>query len=336
MSSAKRATVRAFLLKAEASYAGGGSLSNSTDGMLLAGPAPITVTPMHDGARVQPPGMEGNMRRVAPSGFEIAHPILHEMKGGVSAYSASVVPSGHRALLASGFDGAVTTTGGSEKWDYTPTPATGTPTSLVTKAFDRGQEYPATGVYLTLDSIECPDQGIPLWTFGLRGIKGTIADTAHPSITYPNLTTEPPKSTSMSFAFGDWAANAVVRAWSLRMNHEISPRGNQNNTGHSGFTRGRRNPIVEFLVEATAFVNSPFHTSAGLSPWAFFEAATEVTSSWQTGTVQYNRIKYIPGKLQMTGPPVEEEDGPTALWRITAQLNPTTVNGNDDLTIRAD
>jgi hypothetical protein len=337
MAAPKQNTWRALLAKAEASYLGGGSVAAADDGILLAGPITPTLTYLHDGSRRQPPGMAGNMRRVAPSGAELAFPIVHEMKGAGSAYSASVTPSGHRLILASGFDGAVTTTGGSEKWDYTPTPFSGTPTSLVCELYEREEKWPVTGVYLNLESIEWADQGVPLWTFQARGVPGTIADSAIPSVTYPFLTGEPPKAVNIGLTIGDFTTAAVSRSGRFAMNRTLSPRANQNaSAGHKGFTPGRRNPTLEVVIEATAFVNSPYHTSAGLNPYLLYEAATEVAFSVTFGSVQYNRIKLITADLQMTAPPTPEEDGDTALWRCMFQMNPSSVNNSDDVTIRAD
>lgn len=337
MSATKLNIARALLLKAEASYNAGGTVTATADGFLLAEPTTPTITPLHDGSRrpSAPPAMGGNMRRVPPTAFEIAFPILHEAKGAAAAYSASAFPSVHRAVLGSGFTGAVTTTGGSERWDYTPDALSATPTSLLGELYARKEKYPFAGGYLTLDSIEAAELGVPLWTFGLRGILGTIADAAIPAVTYPTLTTEPPRAVNIGFTLGDFAANAVVRSWALRMNHEIAARANQNAAGgHAGFSRGRRNPVFECLVEAPNLVGSPYHSSTGIDPWNFFANATEVAAQLSIGSVQYNRYSLLFGRVQMAQPVQLEDDGPTALYRLTLQVNPTSMSLNDDVTIR--
>jgi hypothetical protein len=335
MTATKLPIGRALLIKAEPSYNGGGTLSASTDGILVTDDIVPTHEYAHDGARRQPPGMAGYMRRVAPAGPRITFPFAHEAKGAAVAYSASVVPSVHRALLAAGFDGAVTVTGGSEKWDYTPTPLTGTPTSLAAEVYGRGQKYPVTGIYLNLESIEFGDGMVPHWTFQARGLRGAVSDVSFPSITYPTLTTEPPKSAGLVLTFGSFTTNAIIRSGSLKMNRELGWRANLNAaSGDAGLSPGRRTPTIELLFEATALVGSPFHTSAGLDPYKLYEAGTELTAQIDIGSVQYNRFSIIPGKLQMMGPPVEESDEGAALWRVTCQCNPTSVNNNDDTTIR--
>lgn len=338
MSATKLAIARALLLKAEASYNAGGTVTATADGFLLAEPTTPTITPIHDGARRgTAPAIDGNMRRVVPSAFEIAFPVTHEAKGAAAAYSASVFPSVHRALLGAGFDGAVTVTGGSERWDYTPTPLSGTPASLFGELYAREEKYPFTGAYLNLERIAAEDLGIPLFTFGVRGLLGTIADSAIPSVTYPTLTTEPPKATNIAFTLGSWTTTAVVRSWSLQMQRALGQRANQNaSSGHAGFSPGRRNPVFECVVEAPALVTTPFHTSAGIDPYNFFAAATEVAAQVSIGATQYNRWKLILGRVQMSQSVQLEEDEGAALYRLTFQVNPTSMSLNDDVTLRWD
>lgn len=337
MSATKLAILRALLAKPEVSYNGGGSVAAATDGILLAGPSVVLQEPLHDGSRTPPPGMAGNMRRVSPSGMGLNFPILHELKGAGAAYSASVKGSGHNLLLAAGFDAAGSFGAGTERWDFTPTPFTSVPTSLVAEIYDREQKYPCQGIYLSLESIDAPDLGVPLWTFNARGIKGTVADTAVPAVTYPALTIEPPKVAGASLTLGSFTSNAILRSWSLKMNRALGARANMNVAGgHAGFSPGRRNPVFEVLIEATDLVGSPFHTSAGLDPYQLFENGTETAGQINIGSVQYNRWKLIFGKLQMMAPVAEEEDEGGALWRLTFQCNPTAVNLNDDVTVRLD
>lgn len=336
MSAPKLSVYRGVLLKAESTYGDATSVSNTADGFLVTNDIVPTHDFAHDGGRRSPPGMGGNMRRVAPSGRSTFYEMHHDAKGFAAAYSASDVPSAHRAILASGFDGAVTTTGGSEKWDYTPTPKGTTPTSHSVELYGRETKFPVNGVYYDL-KIDSPDMGVPNWVFMAKGRAGTTADSAIPAITYPTLTTEPPKATTITFTMGDFVSNAVVRSWSFALNRQIGFRANQNAaSGHAGFSPGRRNPQFEVLLEATDLVNSPYHTSAGLDPYNFFGNATEVAFQLQTGTVQYNRWKLIAGKVQMANAVVEEDDEGAALWRLTLQCNPSSVNNNDDITIRFD
>src|SRR5687767_6917379 len=117
MTATKLPVGRALLLKIEASYnAAGGSVAAATDGVLVCDDLMPTLEYAHDGRRRQPPGMGGHMRGVAPAGPRLNLTVPHEFKGAGAAYSASVFPSLHRLLLAAGFDGAGSFSGGSEKW----------------------------------------------------------------------------------------------------------------------------------------------------------------------------------------------------------------------------
>lgn len=337
MSAPKLSVYRGLLAKAETAYADAAAVSNTADGILVVSDMVPAFEYVGTGERRpnNAPGMAGNMRKVAPAGRGVSYNAEHEMKGAAAAYSASAFPSGHRLILASGFDGAVTTTGGSEKWDYTPTPKGTAPTSLSTELYGRETKYPVSGVYADF-RVEAEAGQIPLWTFAMKGIGGTIADAQIPAITYPTLTTEPPRFVSASFTLGSFTTNAVVRSFSFALNRAVGLRKNGNNTGHSGFSPGRRNPTLEVLIEATDLVGSPYHTSAGLDPYLLFDNATEMDFSITIGATQYNRWKLIPGKVQLMAPVQEEDDEGAALWRLQLQCNPTTANANDDVTIRFD
>lgn len=338
MTATKLPVGRALLFKIESAYNGGGSLSTSTDGVLVCDAMEPTHEYAHDGRRRQPPGMAGHMRGVAPAGPRLTLTVPHEFKGAGAAYSASVFPSLHRLLLAAGFDGAGSFSGGSEKWDYTPTPIGTTPSSALAEIYGRGQKYPVQGIYLNLERVEWGDGGLPLWSFLLKGLRGAVADVALPSVTYPALSIEGPKAIGSSLlTFGSWSTNAIVKGGSFAMNRETFWRANQNATsGDAGLSVGRRGPVLELLVESTSLVGSPYHTSAGLDPYLLYEAATEITGQVQFGSTQYNRLKLIPGKLQLMAPPVEEVVDGSACWRLTCACNPSTINGNDDITIRTD
>jgi hypothetical protein len=156
-----------------------------------------------------------------------------------------------------------------------------------------------------------------------------------PAVTYPTLTTEPPTAVNIAFQFGSFQANAIVRSGKLSMNRAIGARANQNVAGgHAGFSGGRRTPTLELTIEAPALVNTPFHTSAGIDPYLLFENATEVSANVTIGSVQYNKFSIIPGKVQMSAPVALAQDDGSVLYKLTCQCNPTSVNNNDDVTVR--
>lgn len=328
-------TLIGLLLKLEGSYAAGGSVSSATDGFLLAEPATPTLEYIHDGSHQAPPGMTGYLKRVAPSGRGFTVPVKHEAKGPGAAYSASVLPSVHVALRIAGFDAAIDTTGGAEKVTYTPSPGAVSFASALAEFYARQQKWPGTGIYATLDRIGAEGPVVPLFEFTMRGLAGAIADAVVPAITYPALTISPPKATSIAFALGNYSANAVVRKWALEGASPASgARANQNSTGHQGFARGgRRTPVLNVTIEAPALTGSPFHASGGLDPYQLYDAATEVDCQLTVGATQYNKYKIQPGKVQLMGPPEEDEDEGGALWTLKLQCNPTAINNNDDVSI---
>src|SRR4051812_21177752 len=122
MSSAKSIVIHGMTCLVEASYNAGGSPATSTDGVQLAELPQLVPDWANDGARAMPPGTTGYQRRVGASGRFATASFKAEPKGAGAAYSASVTPNIHKLLRAAGFDAAVTVTGGSEKWTYTPTP----------------------------------------------------------------------------------------------------------------------------------------------------------------------------------------------------------------------
>src|SRR5581483_7647925 len=133
--------------KLEASYGAGGAPSASTDGIQLAETPQITIGYGYNGDRPAPPGTMGYQRRAQPNGRTASVPFKAEVKGAGAAYSSSVVPSIHTLLRICGFDAAVTTTVGAEKWVYTPTPGPVGYGSGVFNAYARGELYPLTGAY---------------------------------------------------------------------------------------------------------------------------------------------------------------------------------------------
>lgn len=332
----KLPTVIGLLLKLEASYGAGGSVAAATDGFLLAEPAIPALEYLHDGAHAPPPAITGFQRRVAPSGEQFSVPVKHEGKGPGTAYSASVLPTPHVALRIGGFDSVVDTTASAEKVTYTPSPGAVGFASALAEFYGRQQKWPGTAIYATLDRIAADGPVVPLWEFTMHGLPGTIADSTVPAITYPFLTIDPPKATNIVFTLGNFASNAIVKRFELAMDGPTpTPRANQNvSSGHAGFGRGgRRQPMLTVAIEATALQTTPFHNANGLDPYQLNKAATELDCSLQVGGTQYNRYKIQPGKVQLAGPPEEDEVDGVACWVLKLQCNPTSINSNNDVSI---
>lgn len=338
MSSAKTITVIGLLAKIEASYNAGGSLSTSTDGIQLNEWAEFSPEYANDGARAAPPGTTGYQRRVASSGRTGSPTFKIEPKGAGAAYSASVVPHGHVLRRAAGFDAAVTTTGGSEKWDYTPSAGPTGYASLVASLYGRGELYPFTGVYLDY-SVGADGPVIPIEEYAAHGLLGDATDVSVPTITYPLGAIDPPKSVGASlFSLGNFTG-AILRKWSFKLGRTIGPRLNQNTAaGHAGFGVVRRTPQLEVTVEATTRQTTPFHAATAIDPDKLYDAATSLAVAINIGSTQYNRWKLTgPAAQIMTPPRYEgEADNGAAVWSLTLQLNPSAINLNDEVKITYD
>lgn len=336
MSATKLPTIIGLLGKLEASYNAGGSLSTSTDGIQLAGPATPTLDYAFDGERRPPPAITGYQRRLTPQGRACSVTLPHEAKGAAAAYNGTTNVFSARTLLRlCGFDVALDATGGAEKETYTPTPGmTGFGSGLF-EAYARGQKYPIQAAYGDL-SVTFDDNSAPLMEVAIRGLVGAITDTTVPAITYPTLTTDPAKAAGITLSLGNFV-NAVVRRGKFTLGRQIGARRNQNSAaGHAGFSPGRRTPVLELTVEATAFTTTPFHAASAIDPYNLYDAATLLDCQLQFGSTQYNRWKIKPGKVQLMAPPTEDEDEGGALWSLRLQCNPTTLNGNDDVSLIAD
>lgn len=316
-----------LLAKLEGSYGAGGACSAATDGVLL--DELIKFSPSqyaNDGARPAPPGSAGYQRRVKPSGRFAEYPAKVAVKGSGAAYSASVVPNVHALLRACGLDGTVTTTGGSEKWEYTPTPVPGTFASAVMEIYARGQKYPMTGVLgdFTL-AIGGPDVAILDCSF--KALQGAVTDVSLPAITYPALATDAPKAVNLALQLGG-VTMPPLRKITLKYGRAVNPRLDLQAGGHGGFGPGRRTPTLELEYETVALATS--------DPFVNFDNANAFTWNFTVGSVQYNKFTLSGPSAQQMSAPEEDEDGEVAITRITLQLNPSAPNLNDEFTWKFD
>lgn len=313
--------------KLEASYNAGGSLSPSTDGVQMEELATFKITPANDGSRPTPPGGLGSQRRVAPSAFTGDLTCKVAPKGAGAAYSASVVPNIHTLLRSCGFDGAVTTTGGSEKWEYTPIAPGSTVASLVQGIYGRGQLYPFQGV-LGDFTLTIPAGGIPIFEYHGMGIAAQPTDVTLPMITYPNLGQDPPKATNIGFQINSVPFAFVIREVRIKWGRKVSPRLDANAAGvHAGLWGQSRTPTMEIDVETPA--------SSLMDLWQMFTAAPG-QFGWQLtiGTAQYNKYVILGPTAQQMALPDEKADGEVSISTLPLQLNPSAVSANDEMLIR--
>lgn len=336
MSAPKNSFLQGLLVKAESSYLGGGSLSTSTDGIVLAQPVELARAYAAQSDR-RATGVGGWYRQAAPVGYVRSGTItVHPRGAGVAYSSGSVVPYDvHVLLTASGHTAAVTTTGGSERWDYTPTTGPSGFTSAVIQGYARGELVKVAGVYADL-TITADGPGLPTFAFAFDGVEDmtAFADSSVPSITV-NTTVVPPNAAGASVAIGSFTT-ASVRRFAFAPKRARAPRFNLNTaSGHGGFTLANREPEFTVSVEKTALVANPFHTAGGLDVYRLADAATPIALSVTVGTTQYNRWKVVCPQAQLVGI-AESDDGGTAVVDLTFRPHQSTPYTADDYYIRFD
>lgn len=317
--------------KLEASYNAGGSLSTSTDGLLLEELATLKITPANTGERPMPAGAFGYQRNVAPSAFAADLSLKHAPKGAGAAYSASVVPSVHTLARSCALNGTVTVTGGSEKWDYTPIAPGDAVSSLVQGFYGRGQLYPLQGM-LGDFTLTIPAGGIPILDYHAMGVAGYPTDVSLPVITYPALGIDPPKANNIAFQINSSPIAYVIRQIRIKWGRKPAPRLDANAAGpHAGFWGVTRTPTMEIDLETPLSslqdLWSQTNVPQGSAPPQF---------AWQftIGTNQYNRQILLGPAAQQFGLPDEKSDGEVSLTTVTYHLNPSNLGLSDEFTWR--
>lgn len=326
--------------KEEATYGTAIALTTTADGFQLQYTdrnqgAPMTWDWAFGGEMGPSVGNLGQVQRVASAGLSISGSLPTRARGGGAAYSASVVPSIHRALKASGFDATVTTTSSSEKWVYTPmAPGTGY-TSLTRNLYTRGELWTQTGVIQNA-KMEFADPKPPIWTFDSSAIGTLPTDVACPTITYPLQTSAPPLASSVTFTMGSLVANAVVMSGSFDMQREKTPRVPvSGGAAHLGFVPGDRSPIIKVVLEATALVATPFTSSTAFDPYGLKNAGTSFAFSLRFGSTQYFRYTIAFTQAQVSAIALQN-NGPIALTELTIAAYNSTAVAADDVVITFD
>ncbi|MCC7132480.1 MAG: hypothetical protein IT352_07545 [Gemmatimonadales bacterium] len=329
-----------LLGKEETTYGSAVALATTADGIQLQFenrdyPA-ITMDDAYDGDLGPSVGNLGNVLRAAKSGRSWTYDAPTRAKGGNAAYSASVLPSIHRLLKASGFDAALTTTTGSEKYDYTPTAPGTTYTSLTTNLYAHGVLYAGVGV-LADWSWEAPNNGPPTHRFKLNGYFSADASrAAAPTITYPLTSVQAPLASSVALTLGNHAASAVCYASSFALNREILPRVAQTASGgHLGFVPRGRSPEFKVTLEGKAFVGSPYTGANTFDPYKLEETGQNFAFQIDFGSTQYNRWRMICAQAQVVKAEPRVVNG-VACFELTIRPYTSTPVAADDLTVRFD
>ena len=336
---AKTINVLGALAKLETTYGTQVTATTTADGFLLSYTdrnqgAPVTVGYAFDGSYQVAPGTLGNAKRVPPSGKFIQGDLPHRFVGAGATYTTAVFPSPHVLLRASGFDATLA----AAKYTYTPTAYSATYASASVDLYARGEKYPAYGV-LANWSYQWDGLAPPTHTFSIKGISGAVTDVTLPSITGAGgygLSVLPPGSAGLTLVIGSFTTNAVGIRGAFNLNRDLAERvAGTASGGHLGFVPGGRKPEFRVTVEDTAFVGSPYHTSAGLDPFLLREAGTEIACSIKFGSVANNEWTHTMSTAQLVDI-TPSANGPTACWDLVFQPNPSTLIATDDMSILFD
>lgn len=321
MSQTKSATIFGLAGLLETVYGDGASVTLNTDGIQLSEEFLITPEDMNDGLRSAPPGSAvGHQKRGAPGGRFFTGTPQVMARGFGAAYSAGNKPPdidvimeicGHSSVLDDGVS-----------YTYEPHALTTTPESGSFSAYARGQLWPLSGVYGSLGLV-IEDGGYGMFSCDMQGIRGAPSDVPLPAIVYSTVLH--PKAEGLSLAIGDYAGG-VVRRVELTQARELTTRLDMSGSAlYPGTANGRMLPVLTMTVEADSFTTTPFHAAAAFDPWGFYNSAQQVEISFTLGSVAFNRFTFTASQAQMNAEPTEGVDGPTGLWDLSFQLNPSTV-----------
>ncbi|MEA3245258.1 MAG: hypothetical protein U9Q74_03780 [Gemmatimonadota bacterium] len=335
----------ALVAKEEASYGAAIALTPSADGIEMRFDqddiaAIVNLGYLNDGDIGPSITSLGQLARVVPTGLyaEGTIPALLRLPG--IAYSASVMPNLHRLLKAAGFDATGSFVASSEKWTYAPTTYGTAYTSLTANVYERGEMAAITGMLCDLE-IDGKSGKPPVFTFPFKGI-GALPSDASPVIpaglAYLNTTVAPLVNQAITLTFGSFTTNAVPKSWNFKLNRSFdNSRANlQGSNIYAGVVPTMRRPTLKLVLEATALVGSPYHTSAGFDPYQLKDKATAIGSVIiQLGSTQYNRMK-----IQLTQSQVvnwtRQGEGPTATVELEIAGYNSTPLLNDDCQVLCD
>ena len=332
-------TLLGLLGKEEATYGTAIALTTTSDGLLMqftdrnqANLWPLSYA--YDGDLGPSVASGATTKRAAPAGKAVQFSLPFRAKGAGTAYTASNTPNLHKVIKASGFDAALTSTTGSEKFTYTPT-AEGTGyASLSLAGYSRGQLHSLAGAVGTLN-VSMDNQSPPIWTWDGRAIvSSNTSTTAVPNITYPSFSLIPPSASSATVAIGSYITTVLMSA-NFTFNRGIDNARVPISGNHLGFVPSGRGPRMTMTIEATALVGSPDHTSSGLHPYLLREAATSIAVSITIGSTQYNKYTISMPTAQLVNV-TDASNGPVATWTLEFAGHGSTPITNDDCSITFD
>ena len=311
--------VAGFMAKVEAVYGTAETLTNTADGVFPylgdgLPPAPTALEYLFDGNIGRDIATLFPVKSVAPNGRgrKAEFPVL--FKGAGATYTALVMPPREVDLMlqAAGFDRTFATA----THTYTPTAAGTTYKSLTFGHYAQGKAHVMAGA-LADWSFDFNDLGVPTHSFALQGIGGLPTTLSLPSITYDYTSVIPPVAAGSVISIGSWVA-PIVKGGSFKLNRNLgNARARITDAGgHLGFVPGAMQPELTLMVEQTALVASPFHTTGGIAPDALREAATAITVSARFGTASFNRFTVTLNNAQLVNAQPAADDA-IAMYELT-------------------
>lgn len=295
MSSLKQLILLGLMGKTEGTYAGGGALSATTDGILMRQQAEAQRSFRTSGARAFQIASGGPGRRVRPGGRIITFPLSMEFRGRQAAYSGTdFLPDGlHTMMLVSGHS-ATFSAAPTPQWTFAPISGP-TWSSLVAEGYSRGQKWPMIGGYADWSFLVDVEQDATYWDFPISAIQSAEAtDVAAPNITWYDGSKLPPEPAGVTVTMGLFTAGIVSKITGGK-NQSIFPRGAITSAGRlAGFGMGRRRfeVVVEF-EEASLTTGDPWSAAGTINPYELQNnAKTQLLEFFVNPGVQYNRWKF--------------------------------------------
>lgn len=329
----KRLNVLSAMAKVEATYNVDPVPAAATDGVLLQIDA-STANLMPDvwsysgDNGPNSVGLEANPWS-APTGRSCTASMPMFFRGAGAAYSASVVPPNgwHVLIKGCGYTATGSFGAGVEKFTYTPTADSVTPTSNTIYLNGR-QVLSASNMVLQKMNgglgtmkVNAGDPKPALFSFDYKGVSG--GDPAETAFTLPTLVNTPvvPNSAGLTFTIDGTALR--VYSWSFDEGRDLGTERVALTTAaaHFGFVGGPWKPIIKFTVEDELFATYNGYTKLAS------KAGASVILGWNQ-TVQYNRIKLLAPQAQiMTVTPSGK--GRSGLVDIQCLCVPTTPSATD-------
>lgn len=214
--------------------------------------------------------------------------------------------------------------------------------------FERQQVYKLTGAYAENIGISFDGPVSPMFTSSIMGIAQLPDDAVLPALLYPDIGIVPPKAvdTSLRFIIPVGGTDVIIgkdlvlRSCTIDVGRTLGERPNANQAeGFAGYTPGRREPTMEFVIESTSLSTAlAGASSAGVdefNPYIMRDEGTVFNTNFQVGSEANNRFKLDAPNAQITSVD-ESEDGPTATWTLQMALRGESYSEGNEFTLTFD